>query len=86
MSCGNHHDTNCSEVLDRLFEFIDGELDSTSLAKIKVHLDECAPCLREYDLDSAVKALVSRASRSQAPEGLRARILARITEIRVSAD
>ncbi len=86
MSCGNPHETDCSEVMDRLFEYIDGEVDLPTVEKIRVHLDECAPCLREYDLDTAVKTLVARAGRSSAPDGLRERILQKITDLRVSLD
>ncbi len=53
-------------------------------AKIKQHLDECGPCLRQYDLDEAVKALVRRSCACEtAPDQLRLRILTRITEVRV---
>ncbi len=86
MSCGEPHDVDCSKVLDQLYEFIDGEMDAAAQSKIRVHLDECAPCLAEYDLDTAVKALLARSPRSPAPDGLRARILARINEARVAAE
>ncbi len=87
MSCGNHHDTDCSEVLDRVYEYLDGELDTLDCTKIKQHLDECGPCLREYHLDEALKALVRRScSCEQAPEELRVRILTRITQVRVQLD
>jgi len=84
MSCGSPHDTDCREVLARVFEFLDGEMTGHDVAKIRQHLDECEPCLREYDLDEALKALVRRACGcEQAPDGLRLRIRARITEITV---
>ena len=51
MSCGNHHDTDCSEVLDRVYEYLDNEMGELDCAKIKQHLEECGPCLAEYDLD-----------------------------------
>ncbi len=84
MSCGNHHDTDCSEVLDRVYEYLDNEMGELDCAKIKQHLDECGPCLREYDLDLALKALIRRSCACEsAPEELRARVLTRITEVRV---
>ena len=86
MSCGNHHDTDCKDVLDRVYEYLDGELDAHDLAVIRQHLDECGPCLRQYDLDEAVKALVRRSCHEAAPEQLRLRILTRISEVRVSYD
>jgi mycothiol system anti-sigma-R factor len=60
VSCGKHHETDCSEVLDRVFEYLDNEMSTLDCAKIKQHLEECGPCLREYHLDEALKALVRR--------------------------
>ena len=52
--------------------------------KIREHLDECGPCLRQYGLDQAVKALVARSCGCElAPEDLRAKVLTRIREVRV---
>jgi len=87
VSCGRHHDTDCREVLDRVFEYLDGEMGELDCAKIQQHLDECGPCLRQYDLDEAVKALVRRSCACEpAPEQLRARILTRITTVRVQLE
>jgi mycothiol system anti-sigma-R factor len=86
MSCGNHHDTNCRDVLDRVYEYLDGELGAPDYAKIKQHLDECGPCLRQFDLDEAVKMLVRRSCSEAAPDQLRLKILTRITQVRVQHD
>ena len=51
---------DCSEALLRVYEFLDGELGPDECAKIQAHLDECGPCLKEYDLDTTLKALVKR--------------------------
>jgi mycothiol system anti-sigma-R factor len=87
MSCGQHHDTDCREVLDRVFEYLDGEMDTLDCAKIKQHLTECGPCLEQYHLDEVVKALIRRSCACEsAPEELRVRVLTRITEVRVELD
>ena len=84
MSCGNPHETDCGEVLDRVYEYLDGELDALAVSKISQHLDECGPCLSEYDLDVVLKALVRRSCGGDcAPEQLRAKIMLRIREVRV---
>ena len=83
MSCGNLHETDCREVLDRVFEYLDNEMAELDCAKIKQHLEECGPCLQEYDLDQALKALVKRSCAcEEAPVELRTSIMARITTIR----
>ena len=89
MSCGSNSGmderagTDCSEVLHRVYEYLDGEMTATDTQKIRHHLDECAPCLKEYDLDLVVKALVKRSCEcEEAPVALRTQIMTRITTIR----
>jgi mycothiol system anti-sigma-R factor len=84
MSCGRPHETDCREVLDRVYEYLDGEMSDLDAARIQQHLEECGPCLSEHDLDRMLKALLRRScSCEQAPEELRARILVRISEVRI---
>jgi len=87
VSCGGHHETDCSEVLDRVFEYLDNELGTLDCAKIKQHLEECGPCLREYHMDEMLKALIRRSCACEpAPEALRVRVLTRITQVRLDMD
>jgi mycothiol system anti-sigma-R factor len=84
MSCGNPHETPCDEVLEQVYVYLDGEIGPDDCAKIREHLDECGPCLRQYGLDQAVKALVARSCGCDlAPDELRAKVLTRIREVRV---
>jgi mycothiol system anti-sigma-R factor len=84
VSCGNHHDVDCDEVLRKVYSFIDNELEGASLDEIRQHLDECAPCLEQFDLERSLKKLVHRSCTGEhAPEGLRERILMRITKVHV---
>ena len=48
MSCGEPHATPCSEVLEVVYLYLDGEQDDAHRDQIRIHLDECAPCLRQY--------------------------------------
>ena len=70
---GEHHD--CSEILERVFFFIDNELPTADHSEIEQHLDECAPCLRKYDLERTVKTLVQRSCTEHAPPALREKVL-----------
>ena len=83
MSCGQPHDKDCSEILDRVFFFIDNEIEQANRAEIQHHLEECGPCLQKYDLERAVKALVARSCSEHAPETLRDKVLLRIREVQV---
>jgi mycothiol system anti-sigma-R factor len=82
MSCGNPHEVPCTEVLDRVYAYLDGELDSPGCAKIRQHLDECGPCLREYGLEEVVKQLVHRhCGHDTVPADLRTKVLVRIEQV-----
>ncbi|GGF41206.1 hypothetical protein GCM10011519_13690 [Marmoricola endophyticus] len=77
-------DLDCSEVVDRLFVFIDQELDQADCGQIEKHLEDCQPCLAKYNLERTVKTLVSRSCTEVAPSGLRERVLTSIREVRVT--
>jgi mycothiol system anti-sigma-R factor len=80
MSCGHPHD-DCASVLEHVYEYIDHEMAADDLATVKQHLDECSPCLAEYGLEQAVKALVQRCCCETAPEELRAKVLSKIRQV-----
>jgi mycothiol system anti-sigma-R factor len=81
MSCGNHHETPCDEVLARVYTYIDGELEQSGCSEVKQHLDECGPCLREYGLEEVVKKLVSKSCGCDpVPDDLKAKVLGRIQQ------
>jgi mycothiol system anti-sigma-R factor len=87
MSCGKPHEVPCSEVLARVYSYLDGEIEDKSLAQIREHLDECGPCLREYGLEEAVKRLVQKCCGPEpAPSGLRSKVLVRIQTIRAELE
>lgn len=77
-------DDDCSLVLMRVYEFLDGEMDEKDYARVRAHLDDCAPCLSEFELDQALKALVRRSCGWEpAPPALRMQIMATITRVSV---
>ena len=75
MSCGNHHDTDCAEVLAEVWLFLDGECDPDRRALLTKHLEECSPCLAEYGLDEKLKTLLAtKCGGDRAPAGLKDRL------------
>jgi mycothiol system anti-sigma-R factor len=75
MSCGDHHDTDCSEVLAEVWLFLDHECDEERRALLAQHLDECAPCLAEYGIDEKLKKLLAtKCGGEHAPDGLKDRL------------
>jgi mycothiol system anti-sigma-R factor len=87
MSCGRPHDVPCSEVLARVYSYLDGELEDVGYSQIREHLDECVPCLREYGLEEVVKRLVAKCCGAEAaPSGLKSKVLIRIQAVRAELE
>ena len=85
MSCGDPHDMDCTEVLALVYGFLDGEMGEEDRDRIRQHLDECSPCLRQYGLERMVKSLLARSCGCEhAPERLRTQVVTRIREITVT--
>ncbi|SDI03797.1 mycothiol system anti-sigma-R factor [Sinosporangium album] len=83
MSCGDPHDTDCRDVLEKVYTYLDGELGAVDCADIRRHLDECGPCLEEYGLEKVVKQLVAKhCGCDPVPTDLRAKVLERIEQVR----
>jgi mycothiol system anti-sigma-R factor len=77
----HEHKSDCTSILDRLYEYIDDEMADDDCATVQQHLDECAPCLAEYGLEQAVKSLVHRSCGCEtAPEQLRLKVLSKIRQ------
>jgi len=74
----------CREALDRLFEYLDEELPDADAARMRAHIEDCAPCLQELGIEEHVKMLVRRSCTEEAPAQLHLRILEQITVLRES--
>ena len=61
-----HNPDDCADYLERIVYFLDNELDEADCSAVRVHLDECGPCLEKYDLQRTVKAVVARSCSSEA--------------------
>jgi mycothiol system anti-sigma-R factor len=84
MSCGDPHDVDCSEVIRKVYLYLDGEIDDAARSDVREHLDECGPCLREYGIEQEVKALVARCcGNDTAPDDLKERLRVKLAEVRV---
>ena len=87
MSCGNHHETPCSEVLDKIYWYLDHEASEADCEHIRQHLDECGPCLREYGLEEAVKRLIAKhCGCDPVPNDLRSKVLVRIKQVQAEIE
>jgi mycothiol system anti-sigma-R factor len=75
VSCGDPHETDCSEVLAEVWLYLDRECECERRDLLRRHLDECSPCLARYGLEEQLKELLARkCGGDQAPETLRQRL------------
>jgi mycothiol system anti-sigma-R factor len=82
VSCGKPHEIDCGQILNEVYLYLDLECSDDRRAGIKIHLDECSACLREYGIEQEVRALVARCcSNDQAPAELRERLRLRIATL-----
>ncbi len=64
----------CEEVVQRLFPYIDKELDDRANAEIAHHLETCRGCYTRAEFERKLKAKVAETGQAEAPERLRKRL------------
>lgn len=70
---------DCDESrLQRIYEYLDGELPASDLEAVKAHLESCPECASQHDLECVIRSVVKRSCGEHAPSTLRDRILARL--------
>lgn len=75
MSCGEPHETDCTEVLSEVWLFLDHECDEKRRQLLEQHLDECSPCLEQYGIEEHLKVLLARKCGGEhAPEDFKQRL------------
>ncbi len=73
---------DCDEVLADVYLYLDDESDPALKDRIRAHLDDCAPCLRQFGLEQDVKSLVARCCGGDiAPAHLKSSIRIKLTEV-----
>jgi len=76
-------DDDCQYVLERVYVFLDHELDDASGDLVRQHLAACEPCLERFDVELAFKSLVARrCGGDTAPQQLRDKVLGRLAQAR----
>ena len=45
---------NCDEVLNKVYDYLHGELADEDRSGIEKHLPECSDCAKEYALESTI--------------------------------
>ncbi|MGZ4189990.1 MAG: mycothiol system anti-sigma-R factor [Actinomycetota bacterium] len=55
-----HSKTDCRSFLERLYLYLDGEIDELSRANIERHLEACTGCEQHLVFERDLQALVRR--------------------------
>ncbi len=66
----------CKEAIERLAEYLDGELTPVVLEQLDAHLEICAPCRAYFATYRKTKELAAKMNRVEMPEDLRERLRA----------
>ena len=74
----DHQHANCQEALQELYTFLDGELTVEKREHIRVHLDDCNPCLEAYDFEAELRIVISTKCKEAVPESLKENIRAQL--------
>ena len=67
---------DCGQTVERLYQFIDGELTDERRKQIERHLDECSPCLQAVGFERELRIVIASRCKDRVPEELRERIKA----------
>ena len=65
---------DCTAMLARLYNFLDGELTDDRRTKIQRHLDGCPSCFSAFDFEAELRIVVQARAQTAVPPELVARI------------
>ena len=75
----------CGQALEELYTFLDGALTAERRDSIRLHLDDCNPCLERYDFEAELRIVISTKCREEVPQALKDRIAATLRELQADA-
>ena len=73
---------SCSEAREHLERFLDHECDGDMTARLAEHVASCEHCSRIADAETHLREIMRSRCAEQAPPGLRARVLGRLSVMR----
>lgn len=74
-------DCGCDHVYEHLFVYLDSEMTEADSEAVRSHIATCNPCLAELSAEEMVRSLLRRSCVEQAPQHLRAKVLARLATV-----
>lgn len=70
----NASDISCEEVIERLFDYLDRELDARTREEFNRHLERCHDCFSRAEFERRLRERVANTGTQPAPERLRRRV------------
>lgn len=71
--------SKCEEIVHRLNDFLDRELQEGEMAIVREHLDACEVCANGVEFNGSVlHAIKAKLHDASLPEGLKGRVFARL--------
>jgi anti-sigma factor (TIGR02949 family) len=65
---------NCEEVLKKLFDYIDCELDSNDAEELEMHLRECRHCFDRVEFERLLKNRIHSLKKEKSSQSFKERI------------
>lgn len=67
---------DCSQLLERLWAYLDGEADEALCSDLQIHLEHCLPCRGHADFERRLRVIIQYKCRGErAPEPLRVELV-----------
>ena len=77
---------DCGAMLQRLYNYLDGELTDERRTKIQSHLDDCPSCFSAFDFEAELRIVVAAKCQTSVPTSLVDRIRATLSDSRAQID
>lgn len=74
MSDKNPSIISCTDVLSKLYAFLDGEIDDLTETEIEHHLHHCRECFSRVDFEKKLKSKVRSTDTLETPPDVQARL------------
>lgn len=71
-----NQELNCEQVIERLFEYLDGELDRQDSLSVEHHLARCRDCFTRSEFEKRLRTRLAESVDTPAPDSLRQRVRA----------
>lgn len=78
MTPSPEQDARCRDLLDALYDYVDGYCEESKRARLQEHVDECPHCLESLGIEQQVRELLKKRCCEPAPQGLRTRIISEL--------